>query len=41
MGLLKLEDFNYNFKSSFKEETSILKDAVEPYMRQLKKNINM
>jgi len=39
-GLLELENSNYNPKSSSKEKTSILKDAVEPYTRQLEKNIN-
>ena len=32
-GLLKLENSNYNFKSNFKKETSILKDAAKPYIR--------
>ena len=40
MGLLKLENSNYNPKSSFKEEIGILKDAIEPYKRQLEKNTN-
>jgi len=40
MGLLELENSNYNLKSSFKKETSILENAIEPYTRQLKKNIN-
>jgi len=33
IGLLKLENSNYNPKSSFKEETSILEDIIKPYMR--------
>ena len=40
MGLLELKDPNYGLKFSFKEETSIPKDAAKPHTRQLKKNTN-